>query len=117
MSEFCGIDLWLSNSIIVHAKSLTANGTYNETTNAIVDDLFSHEPNIVKALDRDEYVVFFTHVFPPATYKYPCTHCSDGISNNNLCPQIEYEYGRNWDIPLPTQMIYASDPNGPWSDP
>eukprot|EP01084_Bolivina_argentea_P289594 497316_1 len=118
MSEFCGINLWLSNSIIVHSMSRTFNGTYNRTTNAIVDDLFSHEPNIVKALDTNEYAIFFTHQYPPPTFKYPCTHCKNGISNQQLCPQTDNEYGRDWTKPLPTQMIYIKDiANGIWSDP
>ena len=89
MSEYCGINLWLSNSIIVHAKSSTFNGTYNRTYNAIIEDLFSHEPNFVFAPNTKEYVIFYTHLDPPPTFKYPCTSCMYSVclhfNNDKTC--------------------------------
>eukprot|EP01084_Bolivina_argentea_P233743 393606_1 len=118
MIDSCGMGTWLSNSQIVHATSDSPDGSY--TRQQAVENtglFFSHEPNIVKALDTGEFAVYFTHIYPPATFKYPCTHCKNGMTEN--CPTTgNNDYGRNWNQPLPTKMIYTnniSDPNA-WSD-
>merc|ERR1712228_922755 len=76
----------------------------------VVKGLFSHEPNIVRALDTGEFVVYFTNNYPPATYKYPCKSCSNGMTKE--CDTSDNgPYTRNWDVPLPTKMIYTSTPS------
>eukprot|EP01084_Bolivina_argentea_P216406 367657_1 len=107
--DSCGMGVWLSNSQIVHASSKTATGKFQRTS-PIVEAYFSHEPNIIRALDTGEFVVYFTHIYPPATYKYPCTACYNGTTNFQKCQTKDnHEYGRNWNIPLPTKMIYTKD--------
>lgn len=117
MENSCGMDVWLSNSRIVHAVSSKVDGEYVRQEVVKGGDLFSHEPNIVKALDSNELVVYYTHNYPPATFKYPCNKCRNGETEN--CPTTgNNDYGRNWDVTLPTKMIYTSnisDPNG-WSN-
>jgi len=57
-------------------------------------------------------VIYLSSIYPPPTNSYPCTGCMNGESLD-CDPMIP----RNWDSPIPTQMIYSSNPNGPWSDP
>ena len=117
MEEECGMTVWLSNSQIVHATSDTYDGKYERQGVVKGGGLFSHEPNIVKALDTNEYVVYYTHNYPPATFKYPCYNCKDGTTID--CPTDgNNDYGRNWNVNLPTKMIYTSNisDNNAWSD-
>ena len=119
MGYFCGINAWLSNSIVVMAKAtkFTSNGIPYKFERikgdaAIVSNLFSHEPTATRALNTGEYVIYLSSIYPPPTNAYPCTGCSQGESLD-CDPMIP----RNWDSPIPTQMIYSENPNGPWSDP
>ena len=119
MGYFCGINTWLSNSIVVSARAshTDAQGVpykFERTAGdaAIVSDVFSHEPTATRALDTGDYVVFLSHIDPPPTNAYPCTGCADGESVD-CAPMIP----RNWDSPIPTVMVYAPHPLGPWSTP
>ena len=117
IEESCGMTVWLSNSQIVRATSKTFDGEYIRQEVVKGGELFSHEPNMVQALDTGEFVVFYTHNYPPATFKYPCYGCKDGVTQN--CPENgDDDYSRNWDIPLPTKMIYTANisDNNAWSD-
>ena len=119
MMDYCGMAVWLSNSQIVHAVSDTFDGEYIRQEVVKGGELFSHEPSMVKALDTGELVVYYTHIYPPATYKYPCKKCDNGLTHEQQCPTTSNnDYGRNWDIPLPTKMIYTSNisDNNAWSD-
>ena len=53
MEYSCGMTVWLSNSQIVHATSKTFDGEYIRQEVVKGGELFSHEPNIVKA-DKQE---------------------------------------------------------------
>ena len=76
--DYCGMSVWLSNSRLVHALCKTFDGEYKRIDVPNHGKLFSHEPNIVKALDNGEITVYYTHHYSPATYKYPCTQCKNG---------------------------------------
>lgn len=119
MGYFCGINTWLSNSIVVMAKAtkFTSNGIPYKFERikgdaAIISPLFSHEPTGTRALNTGEYVIYLSSIYPPPTNVYPCTGCSEGESLD-CDPMIP----RNWDSIIPTVMIYSSSPDGPWSDP
>ena len=117
IEESCGMDVWLSNSQIVHATSKTLDGEYIRKEVVKGGGLFSHEPNMVQALDTGEFVVYYTHHYPPGTYKYPCYNCKNGVTEN--CPQNgDNDYSRDLSIPLPTKMIYTANisDNNAWSD-
>ena len=117
ITEECGMTVWLSNSQIVHATSDKFDGEYERQSVVKGGGLFSHEPNIVQALDTGEFVVYYTHNYPPATFKYPCYGCKNGETLN--CPQGgNNDYSRNWTTLLPTKMIYTSNisDNNAWSD-
>ena len=109
MTDGCGMSVWLSNSQLVHATSSSADGQYVRRGPVEKTGIFfSHEPNLVRARDTGETVVFFTHIYPPATFKYPCSACADGETKD--CPTTgDDDYGRNWDAPLPTKMMYTSN--------
>ena len=122
MGWFCGINAWLSNSIVVMAKSTEydSNGIPTkferiDGDDAIIGPLFSHEPTATRALDTGEYVVYFSNIDPPPTNVYPCAGNGGGCSSGQSLdcdPMIP----RNWNSPIPTKMIYSKNPNGAWSD-
>ena len=113
--ESCGMNVWLSNSQIVHATSDTVDGQYVRQRAVENTGLyFSHEPNIVIARDTGEIAVYFTHIYPPSTNHYPCTACKNG---ETVDCDTDTRYGPNGK-PLPSKMIYTnniSDPNA-WSE-
>eukprot|EP01084_Bolivina_argentea_P268720 456516_1 len=112
ISEFCGIDAWQPNSIVIHAQSEPNKplGTYSRMEE--IDDIFSHEPDAIKDPITGEYVVYYSHVYPPPTGPDdPCTNCSNGVTyfcNNSIIPNDPYI--------IYTYMTYSSNPSGPWSD-
>ena len=83
---------------------------------AIISNLFSHEPSATRALNTGQYVIYLTSIYPPATSVYPCNGGS-GYCYNGTSLDCDIMIPRNWSQPLPTQMIYSDNPNGPWSDP
>eukprot|EP01084_Bolivina_argentea_P221542 375190_1 len=115
MSMYCGINAWQPNSILIHAQSTEKNnGVATYERKEEVDGIFSHEPDAIRA-PSGEFVIYYSHVYPPPTGTVnidPCTNCSNGITIDcekqmqHFHPYIIYTY-----------MIYAKNPNGPWSDP
>ena len=71
ISEFCGIDVWQPNSILVHAQSEPRKplGAYMRMEE--IDDIFSHEPNAIKDPSSG-----WLHV-----HIYTCTHIFDDQAN------------------------------------
>eukprot|EP00039_Didymoeca_costata_P031324 m.34193 g.34193 ORF g.34193 m.34193 type:complete len:376 (-) comp8688_c0_seq1:1781-2908(-) len=113
---FCGMNVWLANSIVVHASSPDP-ATQPFTRHNQVHGVFSHEPAGARA-PTGEYVVFFTAAAPP--YRIPvygqkmCTGCSNGISPAK-CGTDSTD--RNASIFLPTFMVHSVNPDGPWTEP
>lgn len=60
---FCGMNVWLANSIVIHASSPDP-ATQPFTRHNQVHGVFSHEPAVARA-PTGEYVVFFTAAAPP----------------------------------------------------
>ena len=96
MGWFCGINAWLSNSIVVMAKSTEydSNGIPTkferiDGDDAIIGPLFSHEPTATRALDTGEYIV------------YPCAGngggCSEGQSLD-CDPMIPHNWNSQYDL-------------------
>jgi hypothetical protein len=119
MEGGCGINVWLSNSAVVHASSPDPL-TVPFKRVSVVQGVFSHEPIAVRA-PTGEFVVYFTAVLPagllpvkgPNGVGQPCTGCSDGISVKSCGT----DSNRNASINLPTYMVFSANPDGPWSPP
>ena len=116
----CGINVWLSNSAVIHASSPDPL-TVPFKRVSVVQGVFSHEPIAVRA-PTGEFVVYFTAVLPPGLLPVngpgngigePCTGCSNGISVKSCGT----DSNRNASINLPTYMVYSMNPDGPWSPP
>ena len=112
---YCGMNVWLSNSFVVHATSPDPSSV-PFVKQGLVFDVFSHEPIAARA-PTGEYVVYFTAVLAPNPLPVNggqrCADCANGIS-----PAVCGTDGnRNASVNLPTYMVYSKDPNGPWSDP
>lgn len=116
MSQYCGIDVWQPNSILIHAKSSIKHSgiaTYERVSE--IDGIFSHEPDAIRG-PNGEYIIYYSHVYPPPTGNAsidPCNSCNDGITiscdaqTTGQGPYIIYTY-----------MIYSnSSGDGPWSEP
>ena len=80
--------------------------------NVIIAMIHSHEPDAVKDPVTGEYVVYYSHVYPPPTGPDdPCTDCNNGVTgncSNSLQPNDPYI--------IYTYMKYSDNPGGPWSD-
>ena len=115
MGLFCGINTWLSNSLVVHATSPDPLSV-PFTRRSVVQGAFAHEPIAVRA-PSGEYVVFFSAVLPPLPLPVkggqPCEGCSDGVS----LASCGTDANRNASVMLPTYMVFSADPDGPWSAP
>lgn len=111
----CGMNVWLSNSRVIHAESPDPTTT-PFTFAGEVAGVFSHEP-IARRAPTGEYVVWFTAVLPPALPPVnggkECTGCVDGVSPASCGT----DSNRNSTTPLPTYMVWSTEPNGPWSTP
>ncbi len=111
----CGMNVWLSNSRVVHAVSPDPRTTPFAFA-SVVAPVFAHEPIVARA-PTGEVVLFYTAVLPPG--KLPvnggqrCRGCSDG----NSVAACGTDANRNASINLPTYMIYSDGPDGPWSEP
>ena len=114
LSSFCGINVWQPNSIVVHSQSTKSrDGIASYERKEIIDTIFSHEPDVIRA-PTGEYVIYYSHVWPPPTGTIdvdPCTNCNDGIT-------IECSASMNHthEYIIYTWMRYADNPNGPWSE-
>ena len=69
LAGHCGINAWLSNSVVAHAVSGSPLGGF--ARRRTVWPLFSHEPTLATA-PTGETVVFFTHNDGPATFCPTC---------------------------------------------
>lgn len=117
MRYSCGINAWLQNSVVVHGTASSATGEYTVTDT--VAGLFSHEPVVTRA-PTGEYVLFYTSTVQfgkTPTICNTCTDCARGNSSMD-CPPDWDAKGRDWTVPLPTYMIFTTNPNsGAWSTP
>jgi hypothetical protein len=119
MEGGCGINVWLSNSAVIHATSPDPL-TVPFKRVSVVQGVFAHEPIAVRA-PTGEFVVYFTAVLPegllpvngPNGIGEPCTGCGNGISSAHCGT----DSNRNASINLPTYMVYSVNPDGPWSPP
>ena len=115
MGGFCGINVWLSNSIVVHATSADPL-TVPFSRRSVVQGAFAHEPIAARA-PTGEYVVFFSAVLPPEPLPVkggePCAGCANGVS----VASCGTDANRNASVMLPTYMVFSADPDGPWSAP
>eukprot|EP01065_Artemidia_motanka_P032271 TRINITY_DN39295_c0_g1_i1.p1 TRINITY_DN39295_c0_g1~~TRINITY_DN39295_c0_g1_i1.p1 ORF type:complete len:479 (+),score=107.59 TRINITY_DN39295_c0_g1_i1:64-1437(+) len=111
----CGMNVWLSNSRVIHATSPDPRTTPFKRV-GVVHEVFAHEPIAARA-PTGEYVVYFTATHPsdplPVKGGKECTGCAHGVSPASCGTDAN----RNASVNLPTYMVYSSDPNGPWSDP
>jgi hypothetical protein len=82
MTSFCGINVWLSNSQVIHATSPDPLRVPFSRV-SVVQGAFSHEPIAARA-PTGEFVLFFTAVLPPIPLPVrggaPCAGCANGIS-------------------------------------
>jgi hypothetical protein len=111
----CGMNVWLSNSQVIHASSPDPRTVPFERV-GVVAPVFAHEPIAARA-PTGEFVVYYTAVPPPLPLPVKggltCTNCSHGRSPA-LCGT---DSNRNASIMLPTFMVWSKDPAGPWSIP
>lgn len=115
MGWYCGINVWLSNSLVVMARSTKFNSDGVPTNferiagdDAIIGTLFSHEPSATRALDTGEYVIYFSNIDPPPTTYYPCNG-GDGSCTNGMSLDCDIQVPRNWDSPIPTVNYYYTE--------
>jgi hypothetical protein len=115
MGLFCGINTWLSNSIVIHATSPDPL-TVPFVRRSVVQGAFAHEPIAARA-PSGEFVVFFSAVLPPQPLPVkggrPCEGCAGGVS----VASCGTDANRNASVMLPTYMVFSADPDGPWSAP
>ena len=96
----CGMNVWLSNSRVIHA---TSTDPVNEpfVRQGVVADVFAHEPIAARA-PTGEYVVWYTAVLPPGKLPVeggrPCVGCHGG----NSVASCGTDATRNASINLPT---------------
>ena len=80
MSSFCGINVWQPNSLVVHAQSsVSKSGIASYERKEVIDVIFSHEPDVIRA-PTGEYVIYYSHVSPPPTGIITCVSDSDDFS-------------------------------------
>eukprot|EP01060_Flectonema_neradi_P027378 TRINITY_DN3698_c0_g1_i2.p1 TRINITY_DN3698_c0_g1~~TRINITY_DN3698_c0_g1_i2.p1 ORF type:complete len:390 (+),score=75.81 TRINITY_DN3698_c0_g1_i2:51-1172(+) len=111
----CGMNVWLSNSQVIHASSPDpAKVPFKKR--GVVREAFAHEP-IAAMSPEGDYVVYYTAVLPPNPLPViggkKCLGCKDGIS----VASCGTDGNRNASVNLPTYMVHSKNPNGPWSDP
>jgi hypothetical protein len=115
----CGMNVWLSNSQVVHLTSRDPTTTPFIFAD-VVAPVFAHEPIAVRS-PTGEFVVFYTAVLPPGKLPVngpggigkPCQGCVNG----NSISECGTDSNRNASINLPTYMVYSKKPSGPWSSP
>jgi len=110
----CGINSWLSNSVVRHAISASADALGPYIPLETIWPIFSHEPTLATA-PTGETVIFFTHLSHSATIAGTC-NCSTGNSTADCPPDWDKARGRNLSAPLLTFMSYTEDFRS-WSDP
>ena len=108
MADWCGINAWRPNSILIHAISDTYNGKYTKTDEIAL--VWTHEPTACVG-PNGEYVVYAVHSPYPNGGNSdisPCQGCANGAT---LDCDIQLTTGP----PNPktyTQMKYTSISNG-----
>ena len=111
----CGMNVWLSNSRVVHATS--ADPTKEPfVRREVVAPVFAHEPIAARA-PTGEYVLWYTAVLPPGKLPVMGGEFCSGCTSGNSLPECGTDDNRNASINLPTYMIYSDSPSGPWSSP
>jgi len=112
----CGMNVWLANSRVIHARSLDPTREAFERVSE-VSGVFSHEPIAARA-PTGEYVIYFTAVLPPKSLpvysRRRCLGCTNGTS---LKECGDTSSNMNHSVHLPTFMVYSTSPDGPWSEP
>lgn len=111
----CGMNVWLSNSRVIHATSPDP-ATTPFTRTSVVADVFAHEPIAVRA-PTGEYVVWYTAVLPPGRLPVQGGRFCTGCTTGNSLAECGTDAARNASISLPTYMVYSDSPHGPWSTP
>eukprot|EP00663_Eupelagonemidae_sp_cell21sb_P005524 gene5524-6919_t len=112
----CGMNVWLSNSHVIHATSPDpVKVPFRKQS--VVQLPFAHDPMPARA-PTGEFVVYFTAVLPPGKLPVkgvtaPCKGCKNGRSP----PGCGTDANRDASIDLPTYMVYSKNPDGPWSKP
>jgi len=107
----CGLNLWTSNSHVVHAVASEPDAAY-----AVVDEVhgvFSHEPSLVRG-PGGEYVMYFIMGHPITAFDDPVQPCvcdASGVGGSSPMCDTSATW-RNG-----TFMMYAASPDGPWSAP
>ncbi len=116
MTHNTGIVVWMSNSRIRHAVS-TSGPTGPYKAHDVSFGVWGHEPTAARA-PTGEYVLFWTASFEEDV---PCsrTQCPNGddgdsiIDGEQCLPDTDCTYRP----PLLSYMSYATNPEGPWSEP
>ena len=106
MERHCGINAWLSNSVVRVAESHDPLGPYVRRP-GVVFPIFAHEPTLALA-PSGETVMFFTRTQGPATYAGTC-NCTSGNSTPTCPPDWDHRGGRNTSEPLLTFMTHTRD--------
>ena len=106
IERHCGINAWLSNSVVRVAVSKDPLGPYLPRP-GVVFPIFSHEPTLARA-PTGEIVMFFTHNNRPVTYAGTC-NCTTGNSTAACPPDWDRHGGRNTSATLLTYMTYTLD--------
>ena len=104
IERHCGINAWLSNSVVRVAESKHPLGPYLPRP-SVVFPIFSHEPTLALA-PTGEIVMFFTHNDRPVTYAGTC-NCTTGNSTAACPPDWDRHGGRNTSATLLTYMTYT----------
>ena len=107
IERHCGINAWLSNSVVRVAVSEDPLGPYRRRP-GVVFPIFSHEPTLALAPTGDTVVMFFTHNDRPVTYAGTC-NCTSGNSTAACPPDWDRQGGRNTSQPLLTYMTHTQD--------
>eukprot|EP01060_Flectonema_neradi_P040868 TRINITY_DN946_c0_g1_i9.p1 TRINITY_DN946_c0_g1~~TRINITY_DN946_c0_g1_i9.p1 ORF type:complete len:462 (+),score=98.84 TRINITY_DN946_c0_g1_i9:69-1454(+) len=119
MANYCGIRVWLTNSIIRHATSpdpLTVPFEPQEIT----FPLWAHEPIVTRDPTSGQFVMYFTAMFAPniPCTNHTCTHCSMGTtSNSGICPNDQHCNHSLKPLPLRSYFSFSNSSSGPWSTP
>eukprot|EP00936_MAST-01D_sp_MAST-1D-sp1_P001499 g1499.t1 len=108
MINHCGLNLWTTNSHVVHAVADSPGAAY--TVADEVWPVFAHEPSVARG-PKGEYVMYFVKGHPKTPWDDPAKpcQCSDGSSSAECDTSCTWTNG--------TFMSYATSPAGPWSRP
>ena len=111
----CGMNVWLSNSQVIHATSVDPTIQPFERR-GVVAPVFAHEPIAARA-PTGEYVLWYTAVLPPGKLPVEGGQFCAGCDSGNSLAHCGTDANRNSSINLPTYMVHSTSPYGPWSMP